>query len=127
MNFALSAIIIVLILLPGAIAINSYYNSLVAKQSNIAIPFNDLLLKGMIISLIIHLGACYVIIYILHKRINLELIYDITSGKDLKISNKELCLSFLDFSVYSTASILTSWAVAKLFKQIVYQPPKWLD
>jgi hypothetical protein len=121
MNFALSAIIIVLLLLPGATAINAYYTSLVARQSNIAIPFNELLLKGLVISLIIHSSACCTIIYGLHKEISLELIYEITSGKDLKTSNKDLSLSFLDFSLYSAILIIGAWFSAKIFKKIVQQ------
>src|SRR4029077_1899875 len=119
MNLALSAIILIILLLPGAVAINSYYTSLIAKQSRVAMPFNDLLFKGIILSFIIHASSICIIRNIFKRELRFNLIYEIIAGKDLKISDTDFTISFLDFSLYSAILIVISWTVAKLVKRFV--------
>lgn len=117
MNIALSAILLIILLLPGGIAIKAYYTSLIEKQSSLSVPFNDLLIRGLLISFILHaLAIC--IIHLFHAEIALNILYTITSGKDVTISDKILTKYFLQFSLYSIVLITFSWFSAKVFKNI---------
>jgi len=117
MNIALSAILLIILLLPGGVAIKAYYTSLIEKQSSLSVPFNDLLIKGLVISFILHATAICVI-HLFHAEIALNILYTITSGKDVTISDEILTKYFLQFSLYSIVLIALSWFFAKVFKTI---------
>ena len=123
MNFALSTIIIVFLLLPGAIAIKAYYSSLRAKISNSYVPLNELLLQGILASFVIHSTAiCF--LRLLNKEIHFGFLYSIILGKDEKnfvFTNKEFTHSFLQFSSYIIICTFISYLVVKTFKYIVHE------
>jgi hypothetical protein len=119
MNIALGAVILIILLLPGAAAINSYYSSFRAKQSRIAMPFNDQIFKGIVISFLIQCTGICTIRYAFKKDINLNLIYDIIIGKELHITNAYLATSFLDFGFYSFTLVMLAWWGTKWFKRFV--------
>jgi hypothetical protein len=119
MNIALSAIILIVLLLPGAVAIDSYYSSLIAKQARVAMPFNDMLFKGLILSFILHSCSICIIRNFLSYEIRFELLYEIVAGKDLRITDKEFTNAFLQFCFYNGFLIIIAWGLAKLFKRLV--------
>lgn len=122
MNFALSTIIVVFLLLPGAIAIKAYYSSLRAKISNTHVPLNELLLQGILASFIIHSTAiCF--IKLINKEVQFNFLYNLILGKDEKefvFTNKEFTHSFLQFSFYIIICTITSYLIVKVFKYIVH-------
>jgi hypothetical protein len=118
MNLALSAIILIILLLPGAISIKAYYSSFKVKKSNIAIPFNDLIIKGLAISFLLH-SAGLSLLHLFNQQINLLLLYNMIAGRELAFTDTQLLSSFLQFSVYNTVLIVFAWGAAKLFKNYV--------
>src|ERR1035437_2437122 len=115
MNFALSAIVIIILLLPGAIALKAYYTSLREKVSSIHIPLNERLLNGLIISFIIH--SCAVcVIRMFGYYIKFDFLYNIISGKDEKVfsfTNKEFTTNFLQFCLYIAVLIVSIYLLVK--------------
>ncbi|HSN07706.1 MAG TPA: hypothetical protein VLS85_01650 [Hanamia sp.] len=118
MNIVLSAIILIILLLPGVVAIRAYYTSFTDKESGIAIPFNDLLIKGILISIFLHAIAIG-IIYLLNFTISFNLVYDILSGKDIYASDSYLSSYFFEFIWYNILISLLAWFMAKGFKSWV--------
>ena len=124
MNFALSTIIIVFLLLPGAIAIRAYYSSLRAKVSNSFVPFNEVLLQGVLASFIIHSSAVCIITKVMNKEIRFNFLYSIILGEDEKgfvFTNPEFTHNFLDFSNYIIACTVSSYLIIKIFKYVVHK------
>ncbi len=119
MTFALSAIILIVLLLPGAVAINSYYSPLIVKQSRIGMPLNDLLFKGLIISFLLHSTAICILKFLLRKEIKFNFIYQLLAGKDLNITDSEFTISFLDFIFYILMLIACSFILGKGFKWVI--------
>lgn len=87
MNFALGAIIIIIILTPGAVFHRAYFSSFEEKQASIHIPISDLLLRGMILSIIVHL-ICLKGLYLFGVTFDFKLIYQIISGASIEFNNK---------------------------------------
>ena len=115
MNLALSAIILIILLLPGAVALRAYYTSFTDKASGIAIPFSDLLIKGILISVFLHAVAMS-IIHLLNFTISFNLVYEILSGKDIYASDSYLTSYFFEFIWYNILIALIAWFMAKGFK-----------
>ena len=118
MNLALSAILLIILLLPGGIAIKAYYTSVIEKKSSIAVPLNDLLIKGIVISFMLH-STAICIIHLFNFEIKLDILYKITSGKDIVLLDKNFTNYYLQFSGYNIGIIGFAWLSAKLFKNIV--------
>lgn len=120
MNFALSTIIIILFLLPGAIFDLSYHSALRIKQSSINIPFQDLLLKGLFWSIVIHTsGIC--ILHFLSTNIKFAELYTIIIGKESILNNSQLNKGIVRFFSYNLIIILLSWFIAKVIKHFVFK------
>jgi len=119
MNLALSAILLIVLLLPGATAIRSYYSAFKAKQANVAMPFNDLLLKGLVISLLAHTLSIWFITRLCKGDVQLNILYDIIAGKDIKISDQDLATILRQFFTYNAILVVAGWILAKLVKRIV--------
>lgn len=123
MNFALSTIIIICLLLPGAFAIRAYYSSLRAKVSNSFVPINELLLQGILASFVIHSSAICIIRKFWDKEVSFNFLYNLILGKDEKefvFSNKEFTHNYLDFSKYIILCIFLSYISVKIFKYVVH-------
>ena len=122
MNFALSTIAIIFLLLPGAIAIKAYYSSLRAKISNSHVPLNELLLQGILASFIIHSTAvCFIRLF--NKEVQFNFLYNLILGKDEKgfvFTNAEFTHRFLQFSFYILSCTIISYLFVKTFKYIVH-------
>lgn len=123
MNFAISTVIIIFLLLPGAIAIRAYFSSLRAKVSNSHVSINELLLKGILLSFIIHSCAiCF--LKIIGKEVSFNFLYNLVIGKDEKefvFTNKEFTNNFLQFSFYILSSTSISYILVKSFKFCVHE------
>lgn len=120
MNFALSTILIILFLLPGAIFDLSYHSALRVKQSSINIPFQDLLLKGLLWSLVIHTsGIC--ILHFFGTTIKFAELYTILVGKENNLSNVQLNRGIIVFFTYNLLVVLFSWFIGKLIKHFVFK------
>jgi hypothetical protein len=122
MNFALSAIILVVILLPGAVAIKAYYSSLRSKASDRHIPLSELLLQGTLLSLVIHCTAVC-IIHMQKKEVYFDFLYSCILGKedkDFKFTNEQFAKNFLDFAFYIAACVVISYVVVKICKYFIH-------
>lgn len=120
MSFALSTIIIVILLLPGAIVSTAYYSSLRIKKSSIHISTQELLLKGLTFSFIIHCCAICLLRY-LGYQINFNILYTFILGKELNISDELITSSVLKFFSYNITLVIFSWFITKIFKHFVYK------
>ena len=115
MSFAGSAIILIILLLPGAIAIKGYYTSLMTKQSGYHIPIDELLFKGIIISLLSHCAAICIIRFFTGN-INLNLLYQIITAKEINIEEKEITTMFLEFCRYNILLFFIMFLISKILK-----------
>jgi len=123
MNFALSTIIIIALLLPGAIAIKGYYSSMRAKISNSFVPLNELLFQGILASFLIH-SAAICLLKIFDWEVNFNFLYNLILGKDEKnfvFSNNEFDDNFLQFSAYILSCTFISCSLVKIFKYFVHR------
>lgn len=123
MNFALSTIIVIFLLLPGAVAIKAYYSSLRSKASNSFVPFSELLLQGILISIAIHASAICYITKIRSKEISFTFLYNLILGKDEKefvFNNKEFANNFLNFCYYILLCTIISYIFVKICKYIIH-------
>lgn len=121
MSFALSAIIIIILLLPGAVALKAYYTSLKEKVSTIHVPLNELLLNGLIISFITHASAVCVI-RMFGYNIRFDFLYNMIVGdskKPFSFNNKEFTTYFLEFCLYMSVLIISVWLSVKILRRIV--------
>ena len=120
-NFALSAIIIIILLLPGAVAIRAYYSSLKEKESSIYVSFNELLLNGLILTFLIHsMAICIIRFFGFYIKFNF--LYSLLLGKDEKafvFTDKELTTNFLQFCLYNICLIGVLAFASKVFKWYV--------
>jgi len=123
MNFALSTTIIILILLPGAIAIKAYYTSLRAKISDRHVSFNDLLLQGLLFTIAIHCcGICCIHMFS-SKEIDFTFLYDIIVSDNknkLQFTNSNFTVYVLDFFSYTVITTALSYISVKFFKAVVH-------
>lgn len=117
MSFALSAIIIILFLLPGAIVLTIYYTSFAEKEASIYIPLTDLLLRGLLYSFILHTIGI-LLLYTLGVSPKFQEIFDILIGKEIPVW-KEFHKDYLKFSGYLVVLLLISAAGTIWFKQFV--------
>jgi len=117
MNLALSALIIIILLLPGSVFIKSYYTAFKEKVADYQISFNELALKGLIFSLFIHSSAIC-IIKILGYEIDFSFLYNIIISKD-EFRNADFSNNVLQFFLYNTLIIIFSFLISKLAKTIV--------
>ena len=115
MNFALSALIIIIIFLPGSVFIISYSNAFFEKESSFSLPFNELLIKGVIYSVFIHCSAIC-IIRLFFSEIRFDIIYNVLVGKDLNVKNSDLSIYTIQFGFYNTMLLFISFLNAKLFR-----------
>ncbi len=118
MNLALSAIILIILLLPGVVAIRAYYTSFTDKASGIAVPFSDLLFKGILISIFLHAIAISVI-HLCNSTFSFNLLFEILAGKDIYASDSYLSGYFIEFIWYNILISLIAWFMAKGFKSWV--------
>ncbi len=121
MNFALSGIIIIVLLLPGAITLKAFYSGFKSKESSRSIPLSDLLVKGCIFSLAIHV-TILCLISMLNYKIDFHFFYNILIGnpsKDFRFSDVEFDKYAKHFISYILISILFGWISAKFIRSLV--------
>ncbi len=119
MNFALSTIIIIIILLPGAIAQRAYFTHLKVKKASINVPYSEMLFRGLILSLFIHTTAICSISFFFNIVPDYKTLYNILQGEDLGIPNEEVNNQIRLFITYSLSVIVSTWGLTKIFKQII--------
>jgi len=120
MNIALSALIISILLLPGAVVLTAYYTSIREKSSSyLNLSFSDLLFKGLIISFIIHCSSVCTIRSFGYQ-VNFQLLYDIIiANNKMSLSSAEFTRYVLEFCFYIIALILVFFVLTKLVKRFV--------
>ncbi len=118
MNIALGAILLVLLLTPGAIIIRGYYSSWIEKKNNIHIPFSDLLFKGIVFSIIYHSVAICLINYVGFIP-DFHLLYHLIIGKDIDQTSSDLNSAIRWFFTYYLFSIIICLTITKFFKKII--------
>ncbi len=124
MNFALSTIIIISCLLPGAVAIKAYYSSIRSKASNSKVSFNDLLINGIFLTFIIHSSAICIIKWWFKNTIQFDLLYSLLVGKnndEFSIQNKSFTEDLLNFCLYITMCSSISFGIVKIIKYLVHK------
>jgi hypothetical protein len=114
MDFALGAILLIILLLPGVAIQNSYYSSLRQKQAGLNIPFSELLLRGLVFSLFLHTCGLYLVNHIFG--VNISILYDAIEGKELNISNGNLSHLLEQFGVYNLSMCSIVWLLTKQLK-----------
>lgn len=119
MNFALSTIVFIIFLLPGAIAQKSYYGHFKVKKASIHIPFSETLFSGILYSLIIHVSAICIITVCLNAIPKFGVLYEIVSGKELKLTDEEYTHFFKQFGLYNISVITITWVFTKAFKHTI--------
>lgn len=122
MSFALSVIIIILLLLPGAVSIKSYYSSLSNKASVSHTSFDTLLLNGLLITIIVH--CVFICLLNYFTQIDFKFLYNIIIGKDAKefsFSNTEINKYILHFLTYVFVTTGCSYSFVKIFKFIIHR------
>ena len=119
MNFALSTIVVIIFLLPGAIAQKSYYGHFKVKKSSIHIPFSETLFSGILYSLFIHVSAVCIITLCLKATPKFGILYDIVSGKELNLTDIEYTHFFKQFGLYNISVIGITWIFTKAFKHTI--------
>lgn len=118
MNIALTAIIIIILLLPGASVLKAYYTSIKEKKSVIYIPFTDLLFRGLIVSFIIH-SCAICVIRAFGLQIDFMLLYNLLISKQIVFGNEQFTNSVLNFFFYNFILVLISFFSAKYFKYVI--------
>lgn len=118
MNIAFSAIILVILLLPGTTAISAYYSSLTNKASGVHIPFNELIIKGLVISALLHSLALEILQRFGTQSLILQL-YHVVSGQEMDISDVLFQNYALQFLWYNLSLILIAFILSKIFKWFV--------
>lgn len=119
MSFVLPAIIIIIILFPGAVLLRTYYSHFKVKKASIFVPFTEYLVRGVFFSFFIHAGALSIIYNCYGKVPDLNLLYSIIIAKPNVPLSGDLTIAFLYFSLYSIIIILLSWLISKSFKRLV--------
>lgn len=118
MSIAIGAIVLILLLIPGTFAISAYYGSISNKASGVHIPFNDLLMKGLIISIIIHFLAITVIEFFNYEPA-FGFLYTVVAGNPLNISNHLFGLYCKEFILYTFTLVIITFFLSKLFKSYI--------
>ena len=123
MSIAISAIVLVMLLIPGTAAISSYYGSFTNKASSVYIPFNDLLTKGLIISAFVHCFAlCLLNVFGFH--VDMKFLYEIVAGNTITIRDnifEKYCKQFITYSlIVSMATYFASKGIKKLIQDRNY-------
>lgn len=123
MNFALSSILIIILLFPGAICIYSYYTSFNSKEKSISIPILDSLLWGLVFSIILHSSFLCVLKWLGYE-VNVQYLYSVISGKDTKDfadSNIRFFNYTRGFFFYMIIMMALAFFGTKGFKKIVFE------
>lgn len=118
MNIALGALIITILLLPGAFILKAYYSSFKEKDKELYVPFAELLFRGLIFSFFSHFTMIG-LMNIVGVGVDYSLLYRIAIGEKFSLSNKDFAKSFLQFSFYNlflltAVTFITKW-IKRLF------------
>ena len=120
MNFALGGIIIIVLLLPGALAQQSYYSSLIDREARISTSFNDLILQGIVWSFILH-AAFICVLRLTGRSIEFNFLYNLIIGKDtkdLRYTDEQFANYTRDFISYVVSTSGAAWLLAKGLKAL---------
>lgn len=119
MNFPVSSIIVIILLLPGVIAQKAYYGHFKVKKANIHIPFTELLFNGIIFSFFIHICGICILTSIYTKIPNFNALFEIVFVQDPEFSNEQYTKFFKQFGLYNLIIFFLTWVSAKLFKRLI--------
>ncbi|HYE54018.1 MAG TPA: DUF6338 family protein [Chitinophagaceae bacterium] len=119
MNIALSVLILVLLMLPGATLIRAYTSSLTQPKSNLHVSLNDMLFRGLGFSILIHCAGICILQFWFGREIKYNLLYELIAGKDIKDSDKNIGIFFRQFSFYVLLTVAMSWLFAKTARQLL--------
>lgn len=123
-SLALSALLLLILLLPGAIFIKSFSTSIRSKQNSRSIPTEELIFNGLFFSIAFHFFAVLGLEYIDRKEVQFELIYRVLIGEQLNISDAEYRQYFKQFAWYNIWVILYAFYLGK-FARGTSQKKKW--
>lgn len=106
--------------MPGAIFIRSYSTSLLSRQNSRKIPFEELLIRGLLCTIILHYCA---IIYLNNFRglnVQYNLIYSFLIGEKFQYSNIDFNTYTFHFFRYNLVVSFIAFLTAKIFRNIVH-------
>lgn len=118
MNFPVSSVVLIILLLPGVILLKAYYGHLIKKESNIHVPFAELLLRGIIFSIFIHCIALCIMHWWLKKTPLFDVLFEITFSSKASYSNEQYLIYFRQFCFYHLCVFAVTWVLTKVFKRI---------
>jgi hypothetical protein len=118
MNFALSAIIIAILLTPGSTALRAYYTSWRRPANELPLSTTELLFKGFIYSFAIQTVALLVI-NLFWSNIRIDVLYNVIMGKDIKLRPKEFTNFLLEFFLYHAILIVITYVAVKGLKRFI--------
>ena len=118
MNIAIGALMVIILLMPEASLIKGFYTSLKRKESAILIPFQDLLLRGLVFSIPIHVTALC-LIKLFGGAPQTATLYNILEGSKIDISEYDLTGFIIQFCTYSLILISFCFFAGKSLKLFV--------
>jgi hypothetical protein len=118
MNIALGALIITILLLPGAVILKAYYTSFSSKDKELHIPFAELLFRGLAFSFLVHLAAIW-LMNCAAIDVDYKLLYQITIADKFDLDNERFTTSFLQFGLYNLLLTIILHFGTKLTKKII--------
>jgi hypothetical protein len=119
MNIALGALIITILLLPGAVVQRAYYTSFRQKDKELHVSFSELLFRGLIISFFVHTVGLSLLKWIGNFRFNFDLFYKIIIADKFTIDNTDFTNAFIGFGYYNIGLYTLLYFITKFFRRIV--------
>lgn len=119
-SLAFSALVLLIILLPGSIFIKSFFRSSKTKQNSRHFPFETLLVQGLLFSTAIHTTAAC-LFYLFGFDVDYQVFQNILLGDALLLNNATLRSYFIQFCSYSLLVCIFSFLTGKGFRFIVHR------
>lgn len=119
MSFALSAVILTLLLLPGPLGIKAYFTGDVRKTAGITKPFAETFIPGLAFTIFIHQIAVF-FITLSGRQVRFDILFEIIINKpDLKITNFDFSIYVRQFICYNLSVLVVTVLAAKIVKLLV--------
>jgi hypothetical protein len=118
MNIALGALIISILLLPGAVWLRAWYTSFKKKDKELHVPFSELLVRGLVYSIFVH-GLAISLVRAFGNSVDFNLMYHLITGGKIAIDNGRFTTSFLQFFLYNAFVLSAVYFIVKGIKKVL--------
>lgn len=118
MNIALGALILTILLLPGAVIQRAYYSSFQEKDKDLYIPFTELLFRGLVLSFVAHLVSITLLTrFGIH--FNYTTFYQLIIADKIALQSDAFNKSFIQFGWFYTALLVFLYLLTKGIRRLV--------